>query len=382
MHPVNWFLFILLMSGLSARASDLGTTGLIDLPTARVMDDGEFKLVFSQQRLADTYNLNYQATPWLEVTYRYIRNDVKGIKYAGARVGQHRDRSYAFKVRLLEESAYFPQIALGSQDFFGSGAWQAEYLVASKQFQNFDVSLGIGWGRLATANTIKNPLRLIDDDRFGGEAFSGTINVGGDLGGLARFGSFFRGNRAGIFGGVSYQIPGWPLRVLAEYSSDDYSREQRVVLHDADGASPFNFALDWKPSANTNLVLSRQQGNQWGLRLAISFDTKSTLPRNPPPRFYSSTESRDRSQAPENLNLASWYDRLLYDVERSGLLLRRADLPPGSSVATLEISNMTYGLAADAVHRVLTLAEAHLPLSVTTIAVSYTHLTLPTNREV
>ena len=363
MHPVNWSLLILLMSGLSARASDLGTTGLIDLPTARVMDDGEFRIVFSQQRLADIYNLNYQATPWLEVTYRYVRNDVKGIRYADARVGQHRDRSYAFKVRLLEESAYLPQIAVGAQDFFGSGAWAGEYAVASKQFRNFDVSLGLGWGRFAKTNTINNPLKLLSD-RFG----SGySPNVGGDLGGQARFGSLFRGDRAGIFGGVSYQIPGWPLRVLAEYSSDNYSHEQRVIMNDAGGASPFNFALDWKPSANTNLVFSRQQGNQWGLRLALSFDTKSNLPRNPPPRFYSSTESRDRSQAPENLNLASWYDRLLYDIERSGLLLRRADLPPGSSVATLEISNMVYGLTADAIHRALTLAEAHLPPSVVTI---------------
>ena len=140
MHPVNWFLFILLMSSLSARASDLGTTGLIDLPTARVMDDGEFKLVFSQQRLADIYNLNYQATPWFETTYRYARNDVKGIRFENQYIGQMRDRSYAFKLRLLRESAYLPQIAVGIQDFLGTGAWAGEYLVASKMFQNFDVS--------------------------------------------------------------------------------------------------------------------------------------------------------------------------------------------------------------------------------------------------
>ena len=69
-----------------------------------------------------------------------------------------------------------PQIAVGAQDFFGTGSWQAEYVVASKQFQNFDVSLGIGWGRLATTNTIDNPMKLLSD-RFGGDY---APNVGGD----------------------------------------------------------------------------------------------------------------------------------------------------------------------------------------------------------
>ena len=365
MHPLKWVLIILPISGFSAYASDLGTTGLIDTPTARMMNDGEFKLVFSQQRLADIYNLNYQATPWFETTYRYARNDVKGIRFKNQYVGQMRDRSYAFKLRLLRESAYLPQIAVGVQDFLGTGAWAGEYLVASKMFQNFDVSLGLGWGRFARTNTVKNPLKLIDD-RFG-NVLAPDINPGGPYGGKPRLTSFFRGPRVGVFGGVSYQIPGWPLRLLAEYSSDSYSREQNLVMNDIDGASPYNFALDWRPWANTSLVFSRQQGNQWGFRMAISLDTKTTLPRNPPPRFYSSSESRALSQAPESLNLASWYDRLLYDVERSGILLRRADLQPGSSIATLEISNEAYALTADAVHRVLTLAEAHLPLSVTTI---------------
>ena len=39
-----------------ARSADLGTTGLIDIPTARMLNDGDFKLTFSSQQIADITN--------------------------------------------------------------------------------------------------------------------------------------------------------------------------------------------------------------------------------------------------------------------------------------------------------------------------------------
>ena len=125
------FTIIILSCAINAESSDLGTTGLIDTPTARMLNDGDFKASLSYQKIANISNLTYQATPWLETTFRYtIFNPDRplGLK----------DRSYAAKIKLFNEGEYFPQVALGIQDILGTGAWDGEYIVASKQINQFD----------------------------------------------------------------------------------------------------------------------------------------------------------------------------------------------------------------------------------------------------
>lgn len=72
-HILKSFLVssIILLVPVVANAADFGTTGLIDIPSARMMNDGEFKIAMSRQTVADIYSLNYQVTPWLESTFRY-----------------------------------------------------------------------------------------------------------------------------------------------------------------------------------------------------------------------------------------------------------------------------------------------------------------------
>ena len=38
-----------------------------------------------------------------------------------------------------------PAVAVGARDILGTGAWEAEYVVASKGWGRFDVSVGLGW---------------------------------------------------------------------------------------------------------------------------------------------------------------------------------------------------------------------------------------------
>ena len=102
-------------------ASDLGTTGLIDTPTARMRPDGEFSLSISSQSSVDIYAMNFQATPWLETTFRYSAFDFNLF-----------DRSYEVKARLLSEGQYLPEVAVGLRDVLGTGVFSSEYLVANK----------------------------------------------------------------------------------------------------------------------------------------------------------------------------------------------------------------------------------------------------------
>ena len=112
-----------------------------------------------------------------------------------------------------------------------------------------------------------------------------------------------------------------PLEALLEYNSDDYSRE--VELKTINDPSPWNFSLEWKPQENLSVAVSWLHGSLVGIRLSGALDTKSMPKRKIDREFYSASEPRSISGAPEHLDLDSWYDRVLFDAERSGLRLNR-----------------------------------------------------------
>ena len=335
-------------------ASDFGTTGLIDTPSARMLEDGDFKATLSKQKIANLVNLTYQATPWLETTFRYsvfnpdnpIRNslDIDGLN----------DRSYGVKLKLLKEGKFLPQLALGIRDIMGTGAWSSEYFVASKKINRFDASLGIGWGRLAERSSFNNPF----DSKAGNNPYKNSA-LGGKNGGKIRINSFFKGKEIGLFGGFSYSIPEYRLKILAEYNSDAYEREIR--LNTIKKSSPLSYGVEWEIFKDVKLKVTKQQGNEIGLSVSSLFNTS----RNPPIKellsFYSSSEGRARSNAPDHLNFDSWYDLLLYDMERSGLLLRNAKVSTDKTNVNLEISNMNFAMTSDAIRNALVLSNIHLP---------------------
>ena len=109
MSKTWWFaapLTVMLLVSLdspSIRASDYGTRGLIDIPTARMAGDGTLTATAAIQSRTSAYALTYQATPWLETTFRYT----------GFNDFFYYDRNYEAKVRLLQESPRLPQVASG-----------------------------------------------------------------------------------------------------------------------------------------------------------------------------------------------------------------------------------------------------------------------------
>ena len=343
----------------SAHPSDFGNLGLIKTPSARLAPDATLSATLSFDEAADIYNISYQATPWLETTFRYSIFNPRDLDRSR---DENRDRSYEVKARLIKEGFRVPQIAVGVRDLLGTGVWEGEYIVASKEHGPFDASLGLGWGRLGSRGGVSNPLGIF------GESFDARPSgaTGGDFGGESRGASFFRGD-IGVFGGFSYRVPRQPVKLLVEYSSDVYAREVR--LGTLDSPSPWNFGVQWAPVANVSVTASWLRGDSLGINFSSKIDTKADAPKKLGARFYSSAEPRALSKAPENLDLSSWYNRLLYDIERSGLRLHSATLRPGSQTAQLELSNDSYALTGDAVQRALLLAEIHLPARVSSLDV-------------
>lgn len=196
-----------------------GGVGLIEMRNARFMPDGYFWIAGTLKSPDDRIDINFQPTPWLETTFRYT------INYALAPEGQRAlyDRSFDFKLRLWQETPNLPQVALGLQDFIGTGVYSAEYLVASKRFGPIDATLGLGWGRLASRSTFKNPFCVI---------YSSFCVRPGDVnqtGGSPLLGSYFRGPDVGLFGGLEYKTPIPDLTFKLEYSSDAYTAESTYI---------------------------------------------------------------------------------------------------------------------------------------------------------
>ena len=329
-------------------ASDFGVSGLIDIPTARMSADGTLTTTAAIQSLTKTYSITYQATPWLEATFRYTGFNRKIYTY---------DRNYELKMRLLEEGSYVPQVAIGIRDLVGTGVWGSEYLVASKKYGNFDLTAGMGWGRLAGNGDINNPLIQLSD-RFATRQRR-DIGTGGEL----STGTFFSGKKAGFFGGAAYQFDSLPVSLMLEYNPDQYDFEfNRGGLRPK---SPWSAAVKWQALPGVSLSLSHQHEQEWGIELSAALDTKSAPPRRSTPRFTSSLDFSAEA-LPEVLNRQDWYDMLLFDTERSGLLLLEASIDPASHTATLVIGNSDYAVWADAIAKMSVLADLHTPSSVNT----------------
>ncbi len=344
-----FLVFLFAFSVLPSLASDFGVTGLIDTPTARMSADGTLTTTAAIQSRTNSYAITYQVTPWLEGTFRYT----------GFNEFFYWDRNYEAKVRLWQEQDYLPQVAVGIRDLVGTGVWGSEYVVASKVVGDFDFTLGLGWGRLAGKGDINNPLIQLSD------RFSTRETVVG-LGGELSSGAFFSGKKAGFFGGAAYQFDSLPVSLMLEYNPDQYDWE--FGNGGLRPKSPWSAAVKWQALPGVSLSLSRQHEEEWGIEVSAALDTKSLPPRRPAPTFTSSLDMAPQDLPPQ-LNAQDWYDTLLYDVERSGLLLLEASIERSSSTAILVMGNDQYPVWADAIAKMAVLADLHLPSAVNTFRI-------------
>ena len=203
--------------GSVASASDFGTTGLVTTPTAMQMPDGHLAATISSNPVVNIFNITYQAAPWLETTFRYSVFNPYGRPSS---TDVLRDRSYEVKVRLAQEGVYLPGLAVGIRDILGTGVWEGEYLVGTKQIGPAEISVGLGWGRFAERDRFSNPLGIIHEGFENRPNQLETVNA---QVGEFRGASYFRGD-VGIFGGIRYFLnPAWFL--IVERNSDGYLRE-------------------------------------------------------------------------------------------------------------------------------------------------------------
>ena len=269
-----------------------GGTGLIQIPTSRFSSDGEFVFGLSSEIPYNRIFSRVQIFPNIEAVLRYTESTFQ--PYNSGSEQTWKDKGIDFKYRISEEGKYSPSIALGFNDFGGTGAYSSEFIVASKLINNFDISIGLGWGRLGGVDHINNPLGFISDDKKSRSGFK-------SLGGRLDTSRLFSGEKTSFFGGIEYLTPINNLSLKAEYDTSDYSYVLNKLLRfNGNKAEYFevdsrlNFGLSYtleinqKDKANINLAFVR--GNTFLASMAVSTNLNFVSP----PKY---------SSPPETLNI-------------------------------------------------------------------------------
>ncbi|MEX0285781.1 MAG: YjbH domain-containing protein [Paracoccaceae bacterium] len=339
--------------------STFGTPGLIDMPTADVLPDGELGFTISHFGATTRSTAVFQIFPRLYGSFRYsFVDDLLGP------IGGLYDRSFDVHYQLREESKYWPAIAVGLRDILGTGLYSGEYIVATKTFNDrFRLTGGVGWGRLAQRNTVSNPL-CFDNNRFCTRPIrSSTTGQGGTL----QTGNWFRGPM-GVFGGASWDYND-RLTLMAEISSDAYREETIRAGGVIDINSPVNLGVSYRLGRGTQLSGYFIQGSEIGLQLSYVVNPKE-------PRNNAGTGTVAPAIVPvDQVALASWNlpdrapdqpdarDVIKTRLSEQGLTLEGYQIR-GDTVV-VHIDNRRYDASAQAVGRTNHVLANTLPAEVT-----------------
>jgi hypothetical protein len=355
---LSWLLITCIPIGAIAQQSysysSFGTPGLIDMPTADSAEDAELAATVSHFAGSTRTTLTFQITPRLSGSFRYSK-----IENGPGSSGALYDRSFDLRYRLLDETRFRPAVAVGLQDFIGTGVYSGEYLVASKAIHpRLRVTGGLGWGRFGSYNGFTNPLGAIDD-RFKTRP-SGFTGTGGQI----ESARWFRGDAA-FFGGVSWQASD-RLVLKAEYSSDAYARETGQGLFERD--TPFNFGLDYKLRDNLHVQAYYMHGSEIG----VAFNVLAN------PRKIGVDGSRNKAPTPvARRNPGSFQDtdwvtsadkngRIQTDTAQGlaaeGMVLEAIDVE--ATQATIHLRNDPYLARAEAIGRAARVLTRTLPASI------------------
>jgi hypothetical protein len=198
------FMVVILLAAVlepaAAEPSTTGQTGLINMPDARIEADGTLRLGVSYFRPYLPVWASVTLLPRLETSFRYttIRDLPSNL---GQGFGDFKDKAFDTKLLLLREDRWWPNLAIGKQDVFGTELFSSEYAVLSKRFGHSDYTLGYGTDRID-----------------------------------------------GLFGGVRYR-PAWAgkFALVAEYDANEYTNDFAAAESGADSRDgDWTYGVEYK----------------------------------------------------------------------------------------------------------------------------------------
>lgn len=355
---------------LSWGYNSFGVSGLIDMPGAYSQEDGELGFSVSHFRNQTRISLSFQISDRISASFRYSMLDHVRADPGGTINAELFDRSFSLHYRFMDEGPIRPAIAIGLNDIVGTGVYGGEYVVATKTITpRLRATLGLGWGRLGTVGSFTNPLGVLSD-RFKIR----PARARGE-GGSFQAKTWFRGDAA-FFGGLEWLATD-RLRLIAEYSSDDYAREDGAAF---DRKSPLNFGVSWKASDRVTLNANYLYGSELGVQLTYAFNPRRS-------RHGGGRESAPQPILPAHAAAAATWgvvDRpaftnaLKTDLAREGIRLEGMRVE--GDVLRISIRNTRYGIHAQSVGRAARILSRQAPEEARQFDITLTHQAMPVTR--
>ncbi len=230
------------------------------------------------------------------------------------------DKGFNVKFTHVPNDRRLPKIAVGLDDFAGTGYFSKEYLVSTLHYQNLKVSMGIGWGQFVGDQSFKNPLSKISDSFNNRPLVSDNYNQGGS----PSYDQWFKGD-ATLFGGFEYyfsRLKGLKLKV--EYDPFDYfdfsakNREdliQKLRTKDSD----LNIGVSFPINKFFTIDASFIKGNTLNFNFSYGIGFNKELSKKT--KF-----KPDLNYTNNNSSKKIFYEDLLRNLNRNKLLLQTASV--------------------------------------------------------
>ena len=316
----------------AAEPTLTGQTGFISMPDARVAPDGTWRTGFSVLRPYESIWSSISLFPWLEASGRYTR--LMGVRprlidpSREDDYGDFKDKAFDLKLRLWDESAWRPSVAVGVQDTFGTNLFRATYVAASKRWGGLDATLGYGKDRID-----------------------------------------------GLYGGLRYRpesLPGWSF--LAEYDAYDYKNDP---FGDESGAWKYSkgpvvaVTKEWN-GAGVKLGAGHGEAilNAW---LSVPLGEREFVPKFKEPPPYTKINPRPSE--------AQWGSDPAHRLRLAAALaaqdFRRVRIRYENQALAVTLTNIRISDMPRAVGRAARTALSFAPLETREIAVTYETASMP-----
>lgn len=256
----------------------------------------------------------------MEASYFYYRpSDL--IWGGNSKRGHYLDKGFNVKFIYRSKNINVPNIAIGLDDFAGTGFFTREYVVATSMQSNIKYSLGIGWGKYVGKNSFKNPLSEISSSFLSRPSVSDNYNLGGSL----SYDQWFRGD-ASIFGGLEWKLRNINgLKLKLEYDPLNYLDFSALNRSDAvykirKKDSDINFGFSYALNKHLTIDASYIKGNTFNIsfNMGITFnDSLATKPKFKPVVMKQEETTKEKS---------IFYENLLFNLNNNSLFLQTSTL--------------------------------------------------------
>ena len=187
------------------------------------------------------------------------------MPYPGFEYQDYKDKGFNLKIRLKKEGS-LPAIAIGLNDFAGTGFYSSEYIVSSYGVGNIDMHFGLGWGQLNGNSDFKNPLSYVHDSFL-----DRPVEYEGK-GGAFNPSQYFSGPSVSPFYGISYRLN---KNLFLNFEKDTILIDGPRMPY-PDKENDYSYGLKYSLNKNLSLGLSYERGSYFSLGFVYKNDPRAT----------------------------------------------------------------------------------------------------------